>query len=76
MKKSQSSFINKTLLSSNEKCGCYYCLNIFPTAEVTHWVDDGQTAICPKCSIDAIIPFESNNFKETLKKLNKEQFDF
>jgi hypothetical protein len=50
------------ILASSE-CGCFYCCAIFPTSEIEEWVDDwdgiGQTAICPRCGIDAVIGSES-----------------
>ena len=41
-------------------CGCFYCLETFPPSEIHEWTDFsgdgiGQTAICPKCGIDAVI---------------------
>jgi hypothetical protein len=48
-------------------CGCFYCLAVFPPSEVTEWIDwpadtpagaenaRGQTALCPRCSIDSVI---------------------
>lgn len=42
-------------LESSSTCGCFYCLRIFSAAEITEWVDDGQTAICPHCPVDAVI---------------------
>lgn len=43
-------------------CGCYYCLETFPSDKIVEWVDEddseeGQTAICPFCGIDAVIAF-------------------
>jgi len=46
------------------RCGCFYCLSMFASAEVVEWVDEppacprgpGRTAICPKCGIDAVLP--------------------
>jgi hypothetical protein len=36
-------------------CGCYYCLAQFAGAEIVDWVDDGRTAICPRCGIDSVV---------------------
>jgi len=27
----------------------------FRQADVTHWIDESQTAMCPKCDIDSVI---------------------
>jgi len=48
----------------SERCGCFYCLRWFLPAEVTEWIDSpsadddqpGQTALCPHCGIDAVLP--------------------
>jgi len=42
-------------LQGSELCGCFYCDAIFSPAQITQWVDDGQTALCPKCEIDSVI---------------------
>lgn len=36
-------------------CGCFYCKSVFPPADIAKWVDDGHTAVCPLCGIDAVI---------------------
>lgn len=42
-------------LLGSEACGCFYCRTIYPPSEIKEWVDDGQTALCPKCGIDSVI---------------------
>jgi hypothetical protein len=49
-------FHNKELLIKHKKCGCFYCLSIFKPSDIKEWVDEEQTAICPKCGIDSILP--------------------
>jgi hypothetical protein len=50
---------NRDELLLSERCGCFYCGAIFLPEEVKEWVDEeesvGQTALCPRCGIDAII---------------------
>lgn len=46
---------------ASDSCGCFYCLRLFPSSDVDHWTDAdsldvGQTAMCPHCDIDAVIP--------------------
>ena len=36
--------------------GCFHCLSTFVADCVTDWVDDGATALCPVCGIDAVLP--------------------
>lgn len=49
---------NKKYLDHTETCGCFYCQKIFSPADITFWLSEfgGQTAICPYCSIDSVIP--------------------
>lgn len=57
-----SSYHREELLAS-ETCGCFYCCNIFPPAEIWEWTDKcrriGHLAICPRCGIDSVIGSES-----------------
>ena len=70
---------NKSELSQDNKCGCFYCLEIFDPKEITHWCSiysENDTAICPYCGIDSIIS-ESSGFpmtKEFLEKMNQYWF--
>lgn len=36
-------------------CGCFFCTETFATTEITEWVDNDQTAICPLCYVDSVI---------------------
>ncbi|AQY51444.1 hypothetical protein PWEIH_14676 [Listeria weihenstephanensis FSL R9-0317] len=47
---------NKLLLATSKRCGCFHCLQIFDPREITMWLDAEDTAICPFCSIDAVLP--------------------
>jgi hypothetical protein len=46
---------NRSDLQKSNLCGCFYCLAVFPANEVQNWIDDGETALCPKCGIDSVI---------------------
>ena len=46
---------HRSELERSAVCGCFYCFSIFNPAEIVEWIDDGQTAICPKCPSDSII---------------------
>jgi len=67
---------NRDEILSGEQCGCFYCGAIFPPMEVRDWTDEredvGQTALCPRCGIDAVIGSNSSypittEFLETMK---------
>ncbi len=48
-------FKNRAEIESSADCGCFYCGRTFSAAEITDWIDDGQTALCPHCGIDAVL---------------------
>ena len=47
---------NRSLIAVSNKCYCFYCKQSMYRGEIERYLDDGQTALCPKCQIDAIIP--------------------
>jgi hypothetical protein len=58
-------------------CGCFYCLRIFAPNEIQDWVDpaddnddEGTTALCPFCGIDAVIA-DCSGFPVTLEFLTE-----
>lgn len=36
-------------------CGCFHCLAVYDALEVVDWVDDGETPLCPRCGVDAVM---------------------
>lgn len=50
------SFKNKTALATQLECSCYHCCLVMPSNLVISWADKGETGICPKCGIDALLP--------------------
>ena len=79
---SKRSLSNISELLLTDTCGCYYCENMYNPKEIEEWINDkeGATAICPKCGIDSVVPYNSkldssiDNFKILLKQWNKESF--
>ena len=72
-------------LARSDRAGCFYCLAVFNSAEISEWVDEGgdgfvdaprndSTAICPKCGIDSVIG-DASGFPVTdesfLREMNK-----
>jgi uncharacterized paraquat-inducible protein A len=43
----------------SDRCGCFHCLSVFETSTIKNWIDTGQTAMCPRCGIDAVIGSEA-----------------
>ena len=61
---------NRKALEKDTKCGCFYCTEIFNPSEITDFTDNGKTALCPYCGVDAVIG-ESSGFSITKEFLNK-----
>ena len=68
---------NKDRIAESKRCGCYYCLETCNTEEVTEWTDGSETALCPHCHVDALIPDQSGVSleKESLKAMRKYWFE-
>lgn len=50
-----------------DRCGCFYCLAQFDPSEIIDWIDpasddlqSGNTALCPRCGIDSVIPLDAD----------------
>ena len=55
-KASELSIYNRPRIKAGEVCGCYFCLTVFDGGEIHEWMDDGKTACCPRCDVDAVLP--------------------
>ena len=49
------SFKNRAAVLSGGACGCYFCGHSFLPNDIREWTDGGQTALCPKCSVDSVL---------------------
>lgn len=70
------SFKNREMVEKSAKCGCYNCCKIYDAKLVWEYVDDGETALCPMCYIDSVLP-DTCGVKldgEMLKKLQEKWF--
>ncbi len=45
---------NRSEIEESEKCYCLSCQREFPASEVTAYCDEGATAVCPHCGVDAV----------------------
>jgi hypothetical protein len=69
------SFKNREEVLRSETCGCFYCRGIFLPNEITHWIDDDLTAMCPKCDIDSVIGSASGfPIEKPLLKVTEERW--
>jgi hypothetical protein len=50
---------NRTKIESVDRCACFYCKKYFAPSEIEEWVDGAEdTAVCPFCGIDSVLPEE------------------
>ena len=72
-----SRFSNKEQIEKSEKCGCFFCGEIFSPSEITDYLpDEPPTAECPFCHTDSVIG-DASGFpitKDFLKKMKKRWF--
>lgn len=47
---------HREALKNVDRCGCFYCKSIYDPREITEWIDRHDTALCPYCGIDSVIP--------------------
>jgi len=61
---------------ASERCGCFYCMKTFLSAEIEEWTDNEQTAFCPRCGIDSVIGSKSGYLitPEFLEEMNRYWF--
>jgi len=72
------SCFNKDEIINSDTCGCFYCENLFISSEIEQWYKEdehsmgGETAICPKCNIDAVLsdkyPIFDKKFLSVMRK--------
>ena len=75
-KASEYSIYNMAELARSNLAGCYHCKSIFKADEIKETIDDGKTALCPKCGTDSVLP-DSSPFQidsKTLLALNQYWF--
>jgi hypothetical protein len=51
----ESASNHRLQVEASKRCGCFNCKTTFPAAEVVAWDDTTQTALCPRCGVDAVI---------------------
>jgi hypothetical protein len=61
---------NRGELEKSKACGCFYCERVFSPAGITEWIDDGETAMCPYCGIDAVLA-SASGFELSKKFLHR-----
>ena len=63
---------NRSKIKEDTVCSCYYCLSKYDGGEISEYLDNEQTAVCPKCGIDSVIPEDVD--EEILMDVNEKYF--
>lgn len=69
---------NKSLILSQEQAACFHCKQFIKSEDISEYWDQGKTAVCPKCGVDALIPKIIDSIqisKSTLESMCKFYFD-
>lgn len=54
-------------IKSSTECGCFYCLKVCAPSDIIEWVGKGgDTALCPHCGIDALLPNSKVNYNDVI----------
>lgn len=67
---------NRKEIEASDNCVCISCCEVFYASDVEDYIDEGETALCPICGIDAVIGDCTgiSMDSKTLNELNKEFF--
>ena len=52
----KQSIYNAKELKKHKQCGCFFCISVQESKDVTEFCDDGDTGLCPRCDIDSLLP--------------------
>ena len=60
-------------IQASSLCGCFSCLKVFSPLDIESWFEAEGTALCPYCSVDAVIGDKSgypitNTFLAEMRK--------
>lgn len=57
---------HKEALAASKVYGCFHCISIIGMyTSIKEWIDEGTTALCPRCGIDAILPYKPKEYPLT-----------
>ena len=67
---------NRSSLAKSVVCACFHCFNEYPFEQIAEWIDNGKTALCPRCGVDAVIGFDSPVAdRGLLRRLHESRFE-
>jgi hypothetical protein len=68
---------HRELLATSKICGCFHCLSVFAHSGIRKWIKRNDTALCPRCEVDAVIGDASHPglTRGTLEAMHKRWFE-
>lgn len=64
---------HRNVLRRSVNVGCFFCLRIFGYLQITEWIDEDDTALCPYCGIDSVVPMDGMD-RQLLHKMQEYWF--
>ena len=61
---------NHDEIGQSRTCACFDCGETYAVGEVTKWIDNGATALCPRCGMDCVLG-DAAGFELTAGFLNQ-----
>ena len=49
------STFNREEINNSIECACFFCLKTFKPQEIKEWIEESDTALCPKCGVDSVL---------------------
>lgn len=73
----QAASQHRALLTASKICGCFWCLSVFGHSEIRQWIQQNNTALCPRCDTEAVIGDVScpGLNRKTLEAMHKRWFE-
>ena len=67
---------NKILIEKSKYACCYFCRERFSVSEIHEWIDNNQTALCPRCDMDTVLGDEGGDLPvpSVIKSLQEKFF--
>ena len=62
----EHSRLNRQFLAAGVACRCFHCLHAFSAEQINRWADQGATALCPNCGIDAVLSSQADPLSDAL----------
>jgi hypothetical protein len=62
----EHSRLNRRFITPGSTCRCFHCLESFAGDQISGRTDDGETALCPHCGVDAVVSSAADRLSEGL----------